>query len=127
MIVRPTTSADVTELTGEAPPFRIRAWSGVAGGRVIGIGGLAYMPDGTIVAFAHLTPEARAQKFALHRAALKLLAEMEAHGVRRLVATADPDFAAAERWLTRLGFRRDPRHEKVWIWICSSSSAVTTR
>ena len=121
--IRPTVSSDLAQISTEPLPFRIKAMTGLVDGRVIGVAGIGYRPDGTILAFAELTEEARAHRFALHRASVKFLAGLRAQGVKRLVATADPEFAAAQRWLQRLGFVRQ-EDERVWVW---SSKPTPTR
>lgn len=143
--IRPTVAADFAEISSNPLPFRVKAMTGVLHedgpdgpdvvGRVIGIAGIGYRPDGVVFLFADLTDAARAHKFALHRAALRFLAEVRSSGFTRLVATADPQFAAAQRWLKRLGFNRLVREdeqgrpvedEKVWVLTCSNKPAATT-
>lgn len=74
-------------------------------GRIIGIGGVAFLKDGQRLAFTELTDEARKYPVALHKTALKLLDVARQRGIRRIVATADMAASpAAKRWLERLGF-----------------------
>lgn len=101
--IRPAVEADFVALAGEPPPVRVRAWTGADGDMVLGVGGLAFV-EGAVVGFAELSPEARAHPVALHRTALRFLARARAMGIRRIVAHAADDVAAAERWLLRLGF-----------------------
>lgn len=115
--VRPTVAADLPALTSEPLPFRIKALTGVQDGAIIGIGGLGFTPDGTVIGFAELTAAARACKFALHRTALRVLAEARAAGVREIIVSADPAFEAAQRWLDRLGF--EPLSGRLWRWTCT--------
>ncbi len=116
MDVRPTVAADLDHVAWRNR-YRLHAWtarvrcpenseSGPESGRIVGIGGVQVMEDGTLVAFVDLLPEARRHPHSLHRAALRFMGELRRAGVRRVVATADPEQPAAERWLWRLGFVR---------------------
>jgi len=49
--LRPTIAADLPHVVGEPLPFRIRAITALAGDKVIGLGGIAFPPDGTVWAF----------------------------------------------------------------------------
>ena len=110
VIVRPATAEDFANYTasvfGEVKPvpLRARAFAGVVDGRVIGIGGIGFAPDGTRVAFADLTDEARKYPVALHRAAKMTLDLAARLGCKRLIATAS-DHEHAVKWLLRLGFK----------------------
>lgn len=116
--LRPTIPADIAQVTDDALPWRIRALTGEVDGRVIGVGGLAYLPGGTVAAWAALTDEARACKVSLHRAGLRFMADIKAAGIRRVVASADIHSPAALRWLLRLGFRPvdDDPERAVFVW-----------
>ena len=141
--IRPTVAADFAALSKNPLPFRVKAMTGVlhqdgpdgpdVDGRVIGIAGIGFRPDGIVIAFADLTEEARAHKVALHRAARRFLAEAQRTGFVRLVATGDPQSAAAQRWLDHLGFKRLMRDdaqgrpvedEKVWVLTCTNKPAA---
>jgi hypothetical protein len=92
----------------------------VAEGRIVAICGLGFLQDGTVMAFCHLTDEARRRKFSLHKEMCKRLAWARTH-YRRIIALADPEIPTAERWLERLGFKpADPPTEingqKVFVW-----------
>lgn len=106
----PATKADFEAFTAAnlgvpmVPPVRCRAYAARVDGRLIGVGGIAFMPDGTRVAFTELTDEARRYPVALHKAALRTLALARELGIKRLVATTFSGHPAAERWLVRLGF-----------------------
>ena len=102
--IRPTVPDDIPHLTDDPLPFRIKAVTGLIDGRVIGVGGIGFMPNGTVVALAQLTDEARAHKFAIHRAAKAFLADVAKSGIKELVTLADADIAGAENWLHHLGF-----------------------
>ena len=102
--IRPTVTADL-EYFAWRNQYRLRAWSALRDGRVIGIGGVQIMGNGTLVAFVDLTSEMRCYPLSLHRAAVRFMREAKRTGIRRIVAAADPAQPAAERWLFRLGFK----------------------
>lgn len=115
--LRPTTPEDVASFIKEPLPYRIRAITGTVDGEIKGIGGLAYLPDGTAVAFLEMAEGAERYKVTLHRAALRVIEEAKARGVRKIVAQADLTRDTAERWLDRLGFAPvEVDGERVWIW-----------
>lgn len=100
-------------------PFRLMALTGEdEAGNILGVGGVAFLPDGRKMAFTELTPEARRHPVTLHRAALRALDMARAAGVRELVATTDAKVTpAGERWLVRLGFEQtDIGGVAVWVW-----------
>lgn len=109
IIIRPSTAADLCYLFGQPNPFRSRALSGFdETGRLLGAGGVHFLPDGTVVAWLVLDDEAEPQRFAktLHKVARTFLDHMRAMGFRRIVAFPEDGVVAAERWLRRLGFRQ---------------------
>ena len=101
--IRPSMLADLEHLAWRNR-HRLRAWTELVDGRVVGIGGVQIMEDGPVVAFVDLTEEARRYPLSLHRAAVRFMQELRRSGIRRVMATADPAQPAAERWLDRLGF-----------------------
>lgn len=114
---RPTIASDLEHLTDKPLPFRIKAITAVIGDRVLGVGGIGFMPDGTTVALAQMTDEMRSHKVALHRAAKRFLAEVRASGIRELVTLADQNIAGAENWLRHLGFEPVTRNGvRIWLW-----------
>lgn len=115
--ISPAEPSDFNDLDGP-PQLRVRAVTGRVGDEIIGIGGLVYLPDGLMGAFARLTPEARRRKVQLHKTALAMLESARARGIRQIVATADPTEPAAERWLERLGFRyvTTAADRKTYLW-----------
>lgn len=115
--VRPTVQADVDEFLGRPLPYRAQAFTGRVDGEIKGIGGIAYLPDGTAVAFLHLAKDANRYAITLHKTARAIIAEAKKRGIRKLTAQADPAQPTAERWLARLGFEPVAIDgERVWIW-----------
>lgn len=115
--LRPATRADFDAMLAEPLPFRVRAFAAERDGELLGIGGIAFAPDGTVAAFVQLKPGANRYKIALHKAGLRTIAEIKRLGIRRVVAIAEKGNAAAEPWLARLGFRPiETGGEVVWIW-----------
>ena len=124
--LRPTVSADLPYVIGEPLPWRIRAITALADDRVIGLGGVAFPPEGPAIAFVQLapapdgSPEAQRYPVAFHRAGLMAMEMLRASGVAQVIATADPGSAAAVRWLKRLGFvaaQRQPIAGRVlFVW-----------
>lgn len=106
IVLRPTIPQDLASCVFEPLPHRIKAISAVAGDRVLGIGGIGFRPDGTVVAFAQITPELRQYPVALHRAGVAGMRLIRESGLPLIVAEADPNNPAAERWLLHFGFRK---------------------
>jgi hypothetical protein len=119
IVITPLTAADIAEISSEPYPYRVSGFTARLDGTVIAIGGATHLPDGTLLAFAHLTDEARRRKVWLHKQAKRVLARLTAQR-RRIVATASPEIPAAQRWLERLGFvPMDVFAENgrlIWIW-----------
>src|SRR5438046_1497902 len=103
-VLTPTTPEDVLEFKQRTPPYRIKALTGRVDGRIVGIGGIAYLPDGTLVAFLEATDEARKHAVTLYKAAKQILQDAAASGHRKIVAIGDPEIDAVPRWLKHLGF-----------------------
>lgn len=117
VVLRPATKSDFDALTEGPRPYRVRAFAGEVDGRVVGIGGLAYLPNGVIGAFVQATDEARKYPVAMHKAGLMAMAEARRLGFRRVVAMADKGVEPAERWLKRLGFKPETvGTETVYVW-----------
>lgn len=115
--LRYATAADIAHFVTGPLPYRIRAFAAETNRSLLGIGGLAFQPSGTIAAFLLIKPEARKFPIALHKAGLRTLAEARALGIRRIVALAEEGNAAAEPWLARLGFDRvQVNDEFAWVW-----------
>lgn len=104
VVFRPATSRDFVEFASSLPPHRVRAFVGEIDGVTLGIGGLAYLPNGSVLAFCDLKEEARRYPVALHRAGRETLRFAAELGIRKILATADNLQPAAERWLLRIGF-----------------------
>jgi RimJ/RimL family protein N-acetyltransferase len=104
--LRPTIAADLPLVIGEPLPFRIRAITVVVDERVVGLGGIAFPPDGPVIAFVQQTAEARKYKLAFHRAGLLAMRMIRETGLTLVIATTDRDNPRAIRWIERLGFVR---------------------
>lgn len=117
MQLRYATEADFAGFVELPLPFRVRAFAAVEGERVLGVGGLAYLPGGTVGAFVHADDEARKYKVAAHKAGLRAMAEAKALGLKQVVAMAETGIDASERWLKRLGFEPEVvSGMKIYIW-----------
>jgi N-acetylglutamate synthase-like GNAT family acetyltransferase len=116
--IRPTTKADCLAFYKSEPPYRIKANTGLLDGEVVAIGGLGFLPDGRVMAFADLTEPAREIQggLILHRFARRAIADAKASGVKRLIAQKDDSVPAAERWLKRLGFEPLDDDRMLWLW-----------
>ena len=115
--LRPATRADLDAMLAEPLPYRVRAIAGEIDGEILGVGGLAFPPNSSAIAFLQARARARAYPVSLHRAALMILAEARRLRLPRLVATAEEGVEPARRWLVRLGF--EPTHidgHEVWTW-----------
>jgi len=120
-MIRPATRKDIDQLISEPLPHRIRAFAVEENGKLLGVGGFVYQPDGTIAAFVLKAPGAEKYRVALHRAGLMAMQEAKKAGFRRVVALAEKTNPAAERWLSRLGFKQVMvEKEKAWIWEASN-------
>lgn len=86
-------------------PTRVVGFAGKIGGRVIGVGGVAFYPN-VRIAFCDIGDEARKYKVSLHRAALMTIEKAKQMGVRRIVVTEDRMHEKTPHWLIRLGFEK---------------------
>lgn len=115
--LRPTIAADIPFCIGEPLPHRIKAITALIGDQVIGLGGIAYKPDGTVVAFAQINDEFRKYPAAIHRAGRMAMDMIRASGVPRVVAEAQPNNPAAEPWMLRHGFRAiEVSGRRAFVW-----------
>lgn len=122
--IRPTIPADLAAVIGEPLPYRIRALTVEIDGKVMGIGGIGFPPDGPVVAFVQAASEAKHYPVTFHRAGLAAMRMIRESGLPRVVATtdADPPDNAGVRWLKRLGFReagtdfQDHADKLIFVW-----------
>jgi hypothetical protein len=117
--VRPTTPEDVEAFVSAPLDYRIRAWTGLVDGRIIAIGGVAYLPHGVAALFMHSTDEARRYPVALHKAGRRMVDMVRASGATRIRAMPQPDIERAAAWLERLGFRRMPDQKEEVYELCT--------
>ncbi len=113
--LRPTEASDLRLVIDEPLPCRIRTITALVDNRVIGLGGLAFPPHGTPIAFVQLVRqpdtngptsyEAKRYPAAFHRAGLVVMKMIQESGLEEVIATADAGNATAVRWLNRLGFK----------------------
>lgn len=118
--VRPSSRSDLHLVSDDPLPWRVKALTGEIDGRAVAVGGLAFLPGGTVAAFAALTDEARACKVSLHRAGLRLMREAREAGIKRVVASAETRSEPAMRWLLRLGFEpiESDNERTTFVWRC---------
>ena len=115
--LKPATKGDFETLMGISPPYRIRAYSGYLGDELIGIGGFAFMPDGTVAAFAKLTDTARQYPMFLHKAGIFVMGKASEFGIRRASTVAQAEIKPARKWLSLLGFQPEIIEDmEIWIW-----------
>ncbi len=100
-----TTLADCERFFGKAPDWRIRAMTAHVDGEPVAIGGLAYLPDNTVIAFLEGYDAVKRFPLSIHKAVRRGLEDARRRGVRRIVSIADESVEAAPRWLERFGFR----------------------
>lgn len=112
--IRPATREDILKVYPRVP-CRLRALAVEDDEKLLGVGGLIFQPDGVVVAFVVFCEGVTGKSAAvtLHKAGLMTMQMARDLGIRRVVANADLQFPAAERWLARLGF--EP-FEGVWLW-----------
>lgn len=102
---RPSIASDWTTLMNTALPCRIKAITAIGpDGEPIGIGGIGWRPDGKVVAFAQISEAGRKYPAAIHRAGVLAMRMIAQSGVTSVIAEAQENNPAAERWLLRLGF-----------------------
>jgi hypothetical protein len=115
--LRPTVAGDLPDLIALPLPHRIRAITAEVDGDVIGIGGIGYRPDGTVIAFVQMSDEARKYPVAIHRAGLMAMKMIRATRVPLVVAESQDGNPAAVPWLLRLGFRPiEINGAKAFVW-----------
>lgn len=87
----------------------VKAWIGEVDGRIIGMGGLAFV-DGRWIAFCDLTDEARPYKVSIVKAGRAVMEEARRAGHKFIYAETDDKEPMAKRWLESLGYQ--PQQEK---------------
>ena len=118
-VIRPAVRADFDAFGPR--PYRVRAVAMELDGRVLAVGGLAYLENGVMGAFMQGTDEAREYPVTLHRAGKMMMAEADRLGIRRLVAMADNSVEAAGRWMLRFGFKPE-QHDGVTVYVWHKDS-----
>jgi hypothetical protein len=104
--LRPTIASDLPEIIGEPLPFRIRAITVLVDDRVVGMGGIAFPPNGPVIAFVQQAADARHYRVAFDRAGLQAMRMIGDSGVMHVIATTGRYDPTAIRWIERLGFVR---------------------
>lgn len=118
-VLVPTTADDAERFFPDKLPWRIRALTAKRGEEILGIGGIAMLPDGTAAVFLEASEEnTKKYPVLLHRAAKAVLRMATELGFKRLLTRADMKRPAAERYLMRLGFEKVGTidGEEVWQW-----------
>lgn len=119
VVLRPLQAGDLALVSDKPLPFRLRGYTMVVDGEVVGVAGLVFRFDDSVWIGAFLTPAARARAVTLHRGGLQLMDDARRLKVPDIFALADPTQPRSEAWLARLGFRRSGLFEDgrpVWRW-----------
>ena len=103
--IRPATPADIDAYAVEQSPYRVRAYTALVNGRIIGLGGVAYLPNGAVMAFLNINEDARSYPVTLCKVAVRVIREAHERGVKTINAVCDDKIEAAPRFLRRLGFK----------------------
>ncbi len=111
--VRPATPKDIAAFVSEAPITK--AWVGEVDGKIIGIGGL-YFHKARWCVFCDLTDEARRYKLTIARTAKMVMDEARRMNIRFIYSDVDIDEPNARKWHHKLGFRLDPRSQRLMRW-----------
>ena len=122
--IRPATRADVLEafrnLYGQEkdPPVRIMGFTGRVCDRVIGVGGVAFYPNGARVMFCDISDDGRRFPVSLYRAAKMVLERAKQMRVPCVVVVDGPDVhPKTPNLLRHLGFRRwEDGMNTGWVW-----------
>lgn len=111
--LRPATRADVSaafeHLYGEDRPlpYRVLAYTGTVAGKVIAVGGIAFLKTGAPIAFCDISDEGRKYPLSLHRGAMLVLKEAKRFKVKNIAVTIDENMhEKTPNWLTHMGFKR---------------------
>lgn len=103
-MLRPAIPSDLSAFTAVPLPFPIRAITLLIDGTVRAIGGLAFCPNGQVMAFMDQTAGLEKYPVAIHRAGHAGMRMIRDSGLTEVVATADNANPKALRWLRRFGF-----------------------
>ena len=122
--LRPATHADIVEacryLYGEEKPIpcRVFAYTGRVDGKVIAVGGIAFMPGGARIAFCDVSDEGRKYALSLHRGAKIVLEQARRLKIKNVVVVDhDANHAKTPKWLMRLGFEPIENDGfRGWLW-----------
>jgi N-acetylglutamate synthase-like GNAT family acetyltransferase len=114
VVLRPARAEDFAALVPDPLPWRIKAVAAEVDGKVVGIGGLVYRPDG-VWASVVIADEGRRYKVALYRAAKQVLADARKSKIRKVFAVAEAGRHGAEAFLLRLGFE-PVEGSDVFVW-----------
>lgn len=117
---RPSTPEDFVTYLGEMPHARVRAFTGLVDGKIVAIGGIAYLKNGTPLAWLDADDIVREKyKLSLVRAAKEVMRDHIKRGFQTVNSICDPDMEAAPRFLERLGFK--PVDGSPGIYTCEVS------
>lgn len=115
--VLPSTIEDIEAYSGSLPFVRARAMTARIDGEIVGLGGIAALPNGAAIAFLDLRAAMRSHaKFTLMRACRTGLRDAVARGITTISANASPDVKDARAFLERLGFRCTDPDAGVYIY-----------
>lgn len=103
--LRPLQAGDLALVSDKPLPFRLRGYTMVVDGKVVGVAGMVFRTDGSVWLGAFLTPAARAKALTLHRGGLRVMDDARRLKVPNLFALADPSQPRSDAWLARLGFQ----------------------
>lgn len=106
---------------GNAAPT-LRGWIGEIDGKPVALGGLA-LAHGRWIFFLDVTEEGRDflkknmyVRVAMLRAAVMIMREARAQGIRFVYAKADMAYPRSDELLEKLGFHLDPRTQELYRW-----------
>lgn len=115
MKVRRATAQDIDDFSDMKRKPSVKAWAGVVNGRIVALGGLAFV-GGRWIGFCDLDEDARQYKMTIARTAIRILDEAKAQGIRFIYAEADKDEVTARKWLKSLGFESLAANRRLYRW-----------